>query len=756
MQSVDSGSISGKTPELKDGESASFQERRLGRAVEALTAISAPSKSSADFFATCVQQLAKAYGTRFAFIGLFDENAQKTQVTTIAGFANGELIPSVTYPLYGSPCQDVLCVKKVFIPDGLMERYPEDELLIEMKLESYFGSALTDPSGEPIGLVIITDTEPMSPDSWNDPLLDLFADRISYELERAQAEEELRLAASVFQGSHDGVLIMEPDWTIRKVNQAFEDMTGWTEREVLGEHALLLRSERHDDKFFRDKTIQLLKTGFWREDVWITQKNRKILPVRCSVTAVKDPVKDQIVHYVMMITDISEKKYAEQRIQRLAYFDTITELPNRTHFIERLNRTLGKSRNTERPLSVMLLDLDGFKAVNDRLGHSGGDKLLSAVGDRLLSLSSEDCFCARLGGDEFAVLFQSPDQNRDSVDQMAASIVQLLSEPYILDGETETVSASIGIACYPKHGKDAQSLMRNADLATYHAKAQGRNRFEHYHDELCEKAEKAAALQALLRCAISKDQFRMAYQTRHCVGTGKLIGSEALLRWQLDDGAHISPAQFIPIAEETGLIEPIGDWVLTTVFHQLSEWNRVGVSSGMTSINVSGRQLLSPEFSSKLASLVKETGVAPGQVELEITETWLMEDPNRSVDLLRSLKAMGFKLAIDDFGVAYSSMNYLKHFPIDTIKIDRSFTRDINTEENSLAIISAIVAMGRSLGLNVLAEGVETEAQLKTLHSTGCDECQGYYFSRPMAEEEFTALLNNGHAVMPKRSLLGS
>lgn len=720
---------------------------RFEGALKALTAISAPSSSNEDFFDVCVEHMAKAYDARYAFICLFDDPETRTHIRTIATYEDGRHVPNITYPLLGSPCQEVLYSGKVFVANGLAARYPDDDLLVEQGLESYFGAALKDPNGESIGLLVVTDTKAMALDGWIFPLLDLFSDRISFELERARSDQQLRLSASVFQGCRDGILIMSPQWNVLSVNQSFESITGWTESEIFDQHVFVLRSDRENDAFFHEQTRHLLKTGAWEHELWIRHRAGRVFPADCSIKAVRDPLSGETSHYVMMLVDISEQKYAEQRIHRLAYFDPITELANRTHFQERLNQTLGERRNTQATFCVMLLDLDGFKAVNDRLGHAAGDQLLTIVAERLQTLPANEFFCARLGGDEFAIL-HLPD-NRGSEtgacpNSVAAEIVKLVSMPYDLSGQIATVTTSVGIASYPAHGDDAQSLIRNADLATYHAKARGRNRFEHFHYSLCEKAEKAAVLHSLLYDAVERKQFFMVYQSRHSADDGAIIGAEALIRWQLDDGTFVSPAQFIPIAEETGLVNSIGEWVLATVFGQVVEWERTGIEFGQVSINISGRQVLDPAFPAMLAGLVEETNLNPKRIELEITETWLMEDPQRSIALLSELKAMGFSLAIDDFGVAYSSMNYLRHFPVDILKIDRCFTRDINAEENSLKIISAIVAMGHSLGLKVLAEGVETEDQLVTLQTIGCDEYQGFFFSKPVVPGAFVEPLLKG------------
>ncbi|MCV6575535.1 MAG: EAL domain-containing protein [Cohaesibacter sp.] len=708
---------------------------KFQRAFQALLAISAPSQTQDAFLRRCVEQISTAYGSRYAFIGMFQDMSSRSHIQTISCFADGQLTDNMVYPLCGSPCQQVLKRGELYVASGLMDQYPDDDLLIEMGLQSYYGSVLKDSKGEAIGLVVICDTEPMDLDDWNYPLLQLFADRISHELERSLIEQELRLSSSVFQNSHDIVLIVRNDWHIIKANRTFETMTGWTEEEARGQHIFLLRSDWEADDFYRQLTIELLKTGFWSGELLVKPKNGKVFPVDCTLKGVVDPATGENKHYIMIFSDISERKYAEQRIKRLAYYDTGTDLPNRTHFQDKLKQVLSAQRDQDARFALLFMDLDGFKAVNDRMGHASGDILLRMTADRLRTCTGGKAYAARLGGDEFAVVLQPKSIDVDVVaksGEIARDILSSLAKPYEIEGETISISASVGIALYPEHGEDIKGLLRNADLATYHAKAQGRNRFEFFHDALCEKAENEATLMMLMNKGLKKDQFFMVYQSKHSARDGQMVGAEALLRWRLDGETVISPAQFIPIAEETGQICELGHFVLKSVFQQLSTWQSVEQAPDIVSINLSGRQLMAAGFMYDLENLLQVSGVDPKRIEFEITETWLMEDPAYSAKLLTRLKDLGFSLSIDDFGVAYSSMNYLRHFPIDTLKIDRSFIRDILSDKSATAIISAIIAMGHSLGLKVLAEGVETKEQLDLLSNLGCDEIQGYYFSKPI------------------------
>ncbi len=717
------------------GKPGCVHDDTFRRAFQALLSVSEPSQSIDTFLAKCVEQISVAYGSRYAFIGKVQDLNDRSHIETISCFVDGELTSNMVYPLCGSPCQEVLQNGELYVDEGLCARYPDDELLQDMGLASYYGSVLKDSQGTAIGLVVICDTEPLDLNDWNLPLLRLFAERISHEIERELIEQELRLSSSVFQNSHDIAVIVQNDWKIIKANRTFETMTGWSESDAQGQHIFLLRSDREDDAFYRELTIQLLKTGFWSGELWIKPRNGKIFPVDCTFKGVVDPATGENKHYIMIFSDISERKYAEERINRLAYYDAGTDLPNRTHFQDELKKVLSQQRDKSARFSVMFMDLDGFKAVNDRMGHAAGDQLLREVADRLRALPGRNAFAARLGGDEFGILVRYSDRNSSIVltsDQIANQIISAIGHPYEIEGEPVRISASIGVALYPDHGEESKTLLRNADLATYYAKSEGRNRVEFFHDALCEKADCEAAMMALMHKGLREDQFFMVYQSKHSANDERVVGAEALMRWRLDDGTMISPGQFIPVAEETGQICELGQFALRSVFEQLVAWEGLEGAPERVSINLSGRQLMSSIFLSRLEDMVKETGVNTKRVELEITETWLMEDPDHSARLLKALKNLGFSLSIDDFGVAYSSMNYLRHFPVDVIKIDQSFVRDVMSDKSLVAIISAIIAMGHSLDLKVLAEGVENRDQLELLRALGCDEIQGYYFSRPV------------------------
>ena len=707
-------------------------------ALAALAAACSPVTRPKHFFEECLRNLADAYSAEFAFCGVFTDDTQ-TAIKTVAVVAGGRGSQNVTYDLAGTPCEDALRADNVFIERGVQELYPCDHLLAQMGVESYFGAPLVTAEGDVMGLIAVLGRKPMVRHSWTDSVIGLFANRIALELERQRIEQEIELSASVFENSHEGIMIFSADWQIRKVNRAFTKITGYEPEEVIGKHARIFACDRHDEAFYLELMRVAKREGRWEGDLWSLNKSGGLFGERRTITAVRDPATGRILHYVSIFTDISEEKFAEQRINRLAHYDQTTELPNRLFFSEKLSQTIAGARSTETCFALMILNLDKFKAINESYGHMTGDRLLKAVGDRLQTLPSDHYFAARLGGDEFAVICRVP-QDPECAEQplaiRARALLDLIGTPFMLDGEQTTISASMGIALYPRDGADSQAIIRSADFALAAAKANPHRRTEFYRAELCEQAERQVALTKLLRKAVSKNQFRAYYQSKHAVDDGRLTGYEALIRWQLDDGVLVSPVQFIPVAEETGLIVEIGQWMLGEVCRQIIEWRRLGYAFGRVSVNISGRQLTDPEFVTQVAEIIGRTGVDPSDLELEITESWLMVDPERSTEILQALRGMGFKLSIDDFGIAYSSMNYLKHFPVDIIKVDRSFVRDILTDRDSQAIVSAIIAMGHNLGREIIAEGVETMGQLDMLRSSGCDEAQGYLFSRPVPPEE--------------------
>lgn len=438
--------------------------------------------------------------------------------------------------------------------------------------------------------------------------------------------------------------------------------------------------------------------------------------------------------------DVTERVLAEERIEYLAYHDGLTALPNRVLFNELLSHGLNKARRTGKTLAVLFIDLDRFKNINDTLGHEAGDMLLQEIGQRLMSCLRKSDTVARLGGDEFVVLLEEINDTYH-VTTVAGKILSSVLKPITLMGQEFRVTASIGISIYPDDGQDEQSLMKNADIALYRAKEEGKNNYQLYSEKMNAYSFQRLALESSLRRALERDEFLLHYQAKIDLHTGKVSGMEALIRWQHPDLGMVSPAQFIPLAEETGLIIPIGKWVLRTACHQNKLWQAQGLQPLRISVNLSARQFSDENLVQDISDILQETDLSADYLELEITESMVMRDPEKAVRLLTTLKEMGIRLAIDDFGVGYSSLATIKRFPVDTIKVDRSFIRDIPEDTEDKALTEAIIAMGKTLSLNVVAEGVETQEQYDFLREKACDEFQGFYFSKPLEKDKFAELL---------------
>jgi len=553
------------------------------------------------------------------------------------------------------------------------------------------------------------------------------------------AVRELLLAASVFQHSPQGIMITDAERRIRMVNPAFTRITGWREAEVMGRRDAMLSAGRDEPGLDEQILASLNADGIWVGELWSRRRDGEVYPENRTVVAVHDGT-GRLQHYFSMFTDISAEKFAAERIHRLAHFDATTELPNRVLLQDRLLHAINRAARANGRLALLFLDLDGFKLINDTYGHSAGDEVLRLVGKRLLSRLRKADIVARIGGDEFAVVLSDIDQDSD-VQITCDQLLQVINEPYQLGGNQSFVTTSVGIAMFPDDGRDVPTLLKQADAAMYQAKERGKNRYAFYEPEMNRRAEARLALSRKLRGALEKNQFSLCYQPQFDLSTGRLVGVEALLRWQDDDGEQVPPALFIPVAEECGLIMALGAWVLNEACHQAQQWCEQGLEFGRLSVNVSGRQFQDEGLADTVAAALAASGLPSQRLELEITESWVMEGPYRAETQMLRLNEMGVTLVIDDFGLANSSMAYLKRFPVQKLKIDNSFIRDIPTDTDDAAIVSAIIAMGHSLGLRVLAEGVETAEQSAFLRSTGCDEVQGYLFGRPVRHDEMNVLL---------------
>jgi len=567
--------------------------------------------------------------------------------------------------------------------------------------------------------------------------------------ERKRLYDQLQLAAMVLESTPEGVVITDVNRTIIKVNPAFTHTTGYSEEEILGKTPSVLNSNRHDAVFFQSMWESINQCGQWQGEIWNRRKDGEIYPEWLNINAISGD-DGEVTHYAAIFSDISTQEHVRKQLHNLAYYDALTKLPNRELFRDRLANALAQANRHDESVALMFLDLDHFKNINDSLGHRAGDDLLKAVASTLEACVRNSDTVARLGGDEFIIVIPAVIQVED-IAKVAEKIIYAMEKPFEIEGAHKIhVSTSIGISLYPTDGQNVDALLKNADTAMYRAKEAGRRGYKFYTEEMSQRFAERLTLENELRKAIESDGLTLAYQPQVAIDTGKVVGFEVLARWYHEERGWISPAQFIPIAEETGLIIPIGNWVLQQACEQLKCWQEAFLPELKMAVNLSGFQVHQEGLVDYVLGMVKSSGVAPHTLELELTETSLMDNVESTMDTLSALSAHGIRLAIDDFGTGYSSLSYLKRFDIDKLKIDQSFVRDITVDESEAEIVTTIIAMANNLHLNVIAEGVETAEQLAYLKKNGCNEVQGFYFSPPKSAEAITSMLTASDRITPE------
>ncbi|KAB0483404.1 PAS domain S-box-containing protein/diguanylate cyclase (GGDEF) domain-containing protein [Pseudomonas reinekei] len=563
--------------------------------------------------------------------------------------------------------------------------------------------------------------------------------------QQRRAEKDLRMAATVFEHSTSAILITDPAGYIVQANEAFSRVSGYAVEQVLDQLPSMLTVDEQQEAHLRYVLKQLNQHSTWEGEVWLRRRNGEHYPAWVGITAVLDDEGD-LASYVCFFSDISERKASEQRIHRLAYYDALTHLPNRTLFQDRLHTALQAAERQKSWVVLMFLDLDRFKPINDSLGHAAGDRMLKEMATRLLGCVDDDDTVARMGGDEFTLLLQ-PRANREialnRAIHVAEQILASLVKPFVLEGREFFVTASIGIALSPQDGNELSQLMKNADTAMYHAKERGKNNFQFYQADMNASALERLELESDLRHALEQNEFVLYYQPQFSGDGKRLTGAEALLRWRHPRRGLVPPGDFIPVLEELGLVVDVGDWVISEACRQLKTWHQAKVRVPKVSVNISARQFSDGQLGTRIATILKETGLPPACLELELTESILMREVSEAMQILDGLKNLGLSIAVDDFGTGYSSLNYLKQFPIDVLKIDRTFVDGLPSGEQDAQIARAIIAMAHSLNLAVIAEGVETHEQLDFLREHGCDEVQGYLFGRPMPANAFEVQFSN-------------
>ena len=548
--------------------------------------------------------------------------------------------------------------------------------------------------------------------------------------ERNEDHERLRQAAAVFDCTREGVLVTDNKGLIVHVNRAFMAITGYQSEEVIGQRPSLFKSGRHPPAFYQAMFTTLNSTGEWSGEIWNRRKSGEIYPQWQTIRIVDDE-RGQRSHYVAVFSDISAIKNSEHELAHLAHYDPLTDLPNRLLFTDRTEQALASAQTHKRGCALLMIDLDHFKMINDSLGHSIGDQLLKGVAERLSAMVGPGITLARLGGDEFAVLAESCPQMVHAA-ALAQRIIDGLKEPFQIDGHQLFVNISVGISLFPGDALSAEQLLRNSDSALFKVKSAGRNGYALYTEELTAHAQQRVETAFELRRALEQQELRVYYQPVHDLKTRRLIGVEALVRWEHPQRGLVSPAEFIPIAERTGLIAEIDAWVMRQACEQMCLWLQAGIELSFVAVNVSSRLFARRELFGQVARVLHETGLDPACLELEVTESAVMDDPEVALEQMHRLRELGVRLAIDDFGTGYSSLLRLKRMPVQKLKIDQGFVAGLPWDEDDAAIVRVIIALAQSMGMQVHAEGIEQVEQASFLLEHGCDLGQGYWFGRPV------------------------
>jgi diguanylate cyclase (GGDEF)-like protein/PAS domain S-box-containing protein len=565
-------------------------------------------------------------------------------------------------------------------------------------------------------------------------------ERRARRLAEANLSANEELLNSIVNTAADGIIVIDPAGTIEFGNAAMEKLFGWKPLELIGRNVarlLLGRSREGQDALFHGADAARGKGSGHVRELKAQRKDGSVFPIELTVseTCVNGGRRSTCI-----LRDVTERKRAEERIRYLAHYDDLTGLPNRVLFAQLLEQAISEARYAKKEVAVMFIDLDRFKLINDTLSHASGDAVLAQVANRLIGALARRDTVARFGGDEFVVLMRDCGIPND-VTSTAQRLLSALAAPFVLENQEYHLTASIGISTFPGDGQDAQTVLKNADSAMYRAKEQGKNNYQFYSSQMNVRSFERLVLERFLRHALDQDEFQLHYQPKIDLTSGRVVGMEALLRWIHPGMGMISPAKFIPLAEETGLIVPIGEWVLREACAQARRWQDEGLPPLRVAVNLSARQFAHDGLHAAIVGALEESRLPPSLLELEITESMTMENPEHATAWLQKIKALGITVAIDDFGTGYSSLGYLKRFPIDSVKIDRSFIKDIPGDTDDVAITQAIIAMGHSLRLKVIAEGVESADQAEFLQRHGCDEAQGYHFGKPLPAADFVELL---------------
>lgn len=709
---------------LRDVTERKHAETLLRQIAEGLSAVTGPA-----FFRSLAQLLAQTLEVEYALVGRFVEGHQD-RISTLSFYADGRFSDNVEYDLSGTPCENIAGQKLCIYTHNLRERFPHDALLVDMGVESYMGAPLFDSSGRAIGLIAVLGRKPLRNTPLSESLFRILAGRASIEFERQQIVDQLSGALkeieNVMETIPDVLYMLDLDGRLIRWNQKAESATGRTKAQLdrLPLIDLIVPEER---EIVFDAIRQGLTEGVSEVEAHLQLGDGTSTLYHWSFAGLKGG-HGRVTGLVGIGRDISDRRRTEATIRQLAYYDSLTGLPNRAMVHERLTQAVRSGERRQTPVAFLLMDLNDFKDINNTLGHHHGDLVLQQIGPRLRDILRQSDTVARLGGDEFALVL--PDTDLEGAQLVAKKAHQVLETPFNVDGLSIGVEASVGIALFPDHGTSASLIMQRADVAMYAAKRSGGGSAV-YAAERDHYSPRRLALMGELRYAIEHNELTLYYQPKIHMESRRVIGVEALVRWKHPHRGMIPPDDFIPLAERSGLIKPLTQWVLSTALDQIRLWEEAGFQLSVA-VNLSARNLLDAQLPDHLEELLRRTGARPNRLELEITESTIMIDPIRALDILTRLHLMGVPLAIDDFGTGYSSLGYLKRLPVSAVKVDKSFVKNMEANDNDAVIVRSTIELAHNLGLQVIAEGVETSYLWDRLTGLGCDAAQGYYISQPV------------------------
>ncbi|HQQ70402.1 MAG TPA: EAL domain-containing protein, partial [Alicycliphilus sp.] len=718
------------------------QQRLQAAMVKVATAVSAGTGEA--FFERLAQHMADALSAQVACVVrlLPPVDGQNLRAETLSHICDGVAQPAREFALQGTPSALLLDQALVVVEDRVLESYPTDATLARCKVRSYVGRQLTDTGGVPIGMIMVMFRRPLRRTQLIDTGLQIFAARAAAELQRQADDMRIRQQASLLNKASDAIIVCDLQHRIVFWNDGAERLYGWGREEALGCDAAGLLHQ--DPRQFHEASAQVLRNDEWNGELQQHARDGSRIEVEGRWTLVRNE-QGETESILAINSNISQRKASEREIQRLAFFDALTGLPNRAQFMQRIGHALATAERQGQGGALLFIDLDNFKTLNDTLGHDQGDLLLKNVAQRLNTCIRAVDTVARLGGDEFVVLLEQLGAQEETLaehaNKVGEKILNALSIPYALAGHHYRSTPSIGVTLFGAGNSSVGELLKQADLAMYQAKMAGRSTLRFFDPGMQKAVDEHVALEADLRAALSQHEFALHYQPQFNA-QGQALGAEALLRWTHPQRGPVPPAQFIPGAEETGLILPLGRWVLHTACSRLAAWQKMPALASLTMAeNVSPRQFRDPGFVADVLRVLAVTGAPAAQLTLELTESLLVEDMARTIATMEALRAHGVGFALDDFGTGYSSLAYLRRMPLGQLKIDLSFVHNLLTDPNDAAIVRTIIALAQSLGLAVIAEGVETEPQRHWLTQAGCHAYQGYLFGRPQPAEQIEELL---------------